>query len=127
MSAILIAFALGLTFIGTQTSYWWFKVIAGFVWWGLAFYWNQLPVSTDPSLRTILVIIPIFVGLGSFFWGFWTNRKLPNGEEKSGFVLPFMSKEEDDNERTAPTHYDRQMYYRRRLNDATKGIRHRRR
>jgi hypothetical protein len=126
MSAILIAFALGLTFIGTQTSYWWFKVISGFVWWGLAFYWSKLPVSTDPSLNTILYMIPVFIGLGCLFWGFWVSKKLPTGVEKNGFHLPFMPRDDSDSDPVVLTRSQRLNIAQKRASDAAHGIRSRR-
>lgn len=96
MSAVLIAACLAMTFIGTRTTYWIFKVLTGFLWWALAFYWNQLPVSTDPSLRTILVLVPIFIGLSCLFWGFWVSHKLPNGMERHSFNFPFVKGEDED-------------------------------
>lgn len=128
MSAVLIAFALALTFIGTQTSYWLFKVLPGFVWWALAFYWNQLPVSTDPSLRTILVLVPIFLGLACLFWGFWVSKKLPTGMEKNGFKFPFTSDEDDKEEpsRRSLSRSEQIALYERRTNRAVRGVRNRR-
>lgn len=114
MSAILIAACLAMTFIGTRTTYWIFKVLSGFFWWALAFYWNQLPVSTDPSLRTMLVLVPIAIGLACLFWGFWVSRTI-NGETISKFKLPFTKEDEDLDETTAPSHAERVEKYKTRL------------
>lgn len=120
MSAVLIAACLAMTFIGTRTTYWIFKVMAGFFWWALAFYWNQLPVSTDASLRTILVLVPIFIGLSCMFWGFWFSRTV-NGEVVSKFKLPFTKEDEDTDEVASPTHAERVNNYRARLNRRING------
>jgi hypothetical protein len=128
MSAVLVALALAMTFIGTQTSYWLFKVLPAFFWWALAFYWNQLPVSTDQSIRTILVLVPIFMGLACLFWGFWVSKKLPTGIEKSGFHLPFMPKDdsEDSEQSVVLTRSQRLNIAQKRASDAAHGIRSRR-
>ena len=125
MSAVLVAICLGMTFIASRVTYWIFKVFVGFFWWGLAFYWTQLPASADPSLQTILVILPIFMGLACFFWAFWyTSPKIDNGVEKSSFKLPFMNNEEE-NPNTMSNRVDRLNYYNRRVSNARRGIRER--
>jgi hypothetical protein len=125
MSALLVALCLGLTYIATRTTYWIFKVFVGFIWWALAFYWNTLPITTDASLRTILVLLPIGIGIGCLFWGFWQNGiKDKYGNESGRFRLPFHRDEDDDE--PEPTRVDRMNNYSDRIRHAQNGNRQRR-
>jgi len=125
MSAVLVAICLALTYICTKTTYWIFKVFVGFFWWGLAFYWVQLPASTNPSLQTMLVLLPIGCGIGCLFWAFWTAKTI-RGETIEGFKLPFMKSEDDDETRTPLTRNERVDNYSRRVSGAINGRRQRR-
>jgi len=113
MSAILIAICLALTFICTRTTYWIFKVFVGFFWWGLAFYWVKLPASTDPSLQTILIMLPIFTGVACMFWAFWVNRSDVTNQHIGQFSF---GKDTSEDERSASTRVERNNAYRDRIN-----------
>ena len=124
MSAVLIAGCLALTYIGSRTTYWIIKVFAGFLWWALAFYWVQLPASTNTSLQTILVVVPIGIGLACMFWGFWvTARPLDGSPEKGGFKFPFINNDEEEKTGLVGSSRTRAESYRKRLYNGINGKR----
>lgn len=124
MSAILVAICLGLTFIASRTTYWIFKVFVGFMWWALAFYWVQLPASTNSALQTILIMLPIGIGIACAFWAFWTSsHDEKTGQEINGrFKLPFIKGDEENSEPSL-TRKERNIQYSKRLNSALRGNR----
>lgn len=133
-NAMSLIFLLGLPailmFVGTRTTYWIFKVLAGFAFLPLGFYLNANPISDDTNIKTIQWMVILGVALGCLFWGFWTNKSLANGKEATDRLrLPFMRTDEQEEEyqrnNRELSRYERTAAYARRTYLARNGIRNR--
>jgi hypothetical protein len=121
VSAMIIAFGAILMFIGKSSSYYIWKVLAGFVWIGLGVWWiYSPPMAAGSPPDEILLVVAFGAGIAAFFWSFWTSKYSPNGQEAGGrFRIPFMQSDEDEAEerqRSAPTRRERVAVYKERMN-----------
>ncbi|MFA5299364.1 MAG: hypothetical protein WC389_14335 [Lutibacter sp.] len=123
-----LVFLLGLPailmFVGARSTYWIFKVLAGFAFLPLGFYLNANPITTDTNIITIQWVVILGVVLGCFFWGFWQSRPVSD-EKTERFRFPFM-KEDEDGSQPSLTKSERLNAYTRKVNDARNGQRPRR-
>ena len=130
IAAILVSICLGLAWIASRNSYWILKVLDGFFWWALAFYWVLNPIIDDASMKNILLMVLIGLGIACMFWPFWETRTLNGKETGSGRLrLPFMRTDSQEEElqksRYSPSRYERNSQYAQRIDDARNGIRRR--
>jgi hypothetical protein len=122
VAAILVAICLGLAWIASKSSYWILKVLDGFFWWALAFYWVQNPVIDDANMKNILLMVLIGVGIACMFWPFWTSQRDSKGFETGNgrLRLPFMRTDEQEEEfqksRYSPNRRERNATYAERIN-----------
>ncbi len=133
VSAAIIAICITLIYIGTRTSFWIFKALAGISFFGLGAWWIQNPIGDDASspVQSIMMLVAFFVGISCFFWSFWTT-KTSNGQETGKLKIPFItpSDEEEEEERRLsrqPSRQERNAVYSRRVKGALQGRGQRRR
>jgi len=130
---MILALCLGLTYISLKTSFYILKVLAGISWFGMGAWVIAHPIGDNASspVQTIIMLVCFFVGISMFFLPFWTT-KISNGREVgSGWKLPFMPSDEDEEaERQRsymPSRQERNAAYSQRVRGALHGRRTNRR
>jgi hypothetical protein len=111
-----------LSFIGSRSSFYFLKFLAGLAWWATAFYWIGNPPSTivaGSSVHQVVLVLFIIVGLAFMLMPYWYTKTENGQEEGKGFKMPFQkTKEEEEDYRTRnmPTRKERNSDYINRLN-----------
>lgn len=122
----IVAIALAVTYIGTRTSYYFFRFFAGACWWWLGVYLLQNPIEAGASPINDIAIVLCFVGgLGVMFWiGWHTNQ---SGEGRFNIRIPTVfggtSEEDEARQRLRGSYSSRRENYRQRLNNTIRGRR----
>ena len=129
-----IIFAGIMSYIGSRSTYWILKFLAGGAWFAFAIYWINNPPSTivqGSATDTVVIVLLFVIGLAFMFMPFWYPQR-ENGQEIGGRLrLPFMKTDEqealDNQQRYSPTMRERNENHRDRVNNALRGNIRRRR
>lgn len=122
----LVAVSLVLTYIGTRSSYWVLKFMAGIAWLGTGGFWRSntpTVVTAGSSSDTIVLMLFMTLGVAMLLMPLWYTKNENGVEVGRGFRIPFMKSEEDEPKPYTPNRVERNSDYANRVSSALNGTR----